>query len=49
VIGQDFPVEEGVNFLTKPFEADKLAQTVRNRLDRTDVRKPDAARSAPGN
>jgi DNA-binding NtrC family response regulator len=49
VIGQDFPVEEGVNFLTKPFEAHKLAQTVRNQLDRTDVPKLNAARSAPGN
>jgi len=49
VIGQEFLVEEGVNFPTKPFEAHKLAQTLRNRLDRPDVPKPDAARSAPGN
>jgi len=34
VIGQDFPVEEGVNFLTKPFQAQKLVQTVRNCLDK---------------
>jgi hypothetical protein len=25
VAGKDFPLEEGVNFLTKPFEAQKLA------------------------
>lgn len=30
---KDFPLEEGVNFLTKPFEAHRLAQTVRNCLD----------------
>jgi signal transduction histidine kinase/CheY-like chemotaxis protein len=30
---QDFLLEEGINFLTKPFETDKLAQTIRNRLD----------------
>jgi PAS domain S-box-containing protein len=29
----DFPLEEGVNFLAKPFEPGKLAQTIRNRLD----------------
>ncbi len=34
IAGKDFPLEEGVNFLTKPFEAIKLAQTVRNRLDK---------------
>ena len=33
VAGKDFPLEEGVNFLTKPFEARKLAQTVRQKLD----------------
>jgi hypothetical protein len=26
-------LEEGVNFLAKPFGADKLAQTVREKLD----------------
>jgi FixJ family two-component response regulator len=26
-------LEEGVNFLTKPFQAQKLAQTVRQNLD----------------
>jgi CheY-like chemotaxis protein len=31
--GRDFPLEEGVNFLAKPFGADKLAQTVREKLD----------------
>jgi len=33
VAGQDFPLEEGANFLTKPFQAAKLAQTVRAALD----------------
>jgi hypothetical protein len=35
VAGKNCPLEEGVNFLTKPFTAHKLAQTVRNRLDQT--------------
>ncbi len=34
VASKDFPLEEGVNFLAKPFGAHKLAQTVRDRLDR---------------
>ena len=33
--GGDLPLEEGVNFLTKPFTATKLAETVRNCLDKT--------------
>jgi FixJ family two-component response regulator len=33
VIGRDFPLEEGVNFLAKPFGARKLAQTIREKLD----------------
>ena len=33
VAGADFPLEEGVNFLTKPFQGQKLAQTLRKRLD----------------
>jgi two-component system cell cycle sensor histidine kinase/response regulator CckA len=33
VAGKDLPLEEGVNFLTKPFQAQKLAQTLRNCLD----------------
>jgi PAS domain S-box-containing protein len=33
VAGKDFQLEEGVNFLTKPFQAQKLARTVRNCLD----------------
>jgi signal transduction histidine kinase/FixJ family two-component response regulator len=37
-VGRDFPLEEGVNFLAKPFGAHKLAQIVRKKLD---------ARSAP--
>jgi len=34
VAGKDFPLKEGVNFLTKPFQALKLAQTVRSCLDK---------------
>jgi len=34
IAGKDLPLHEGVNFLAKPFEAHKLAQTVRNVLDR---------------
>jgi two-component system cell cycle sensor histidine kinase/response regulator CckA len=34
VAGLDFPLQDGVNFLSKPFQAAKLAQTVRNILDR---------------
>ena len=33
VASNEFPMEEGVNFLTKPFEVAKLAQTIRHRLD----------------
>jgi PAS domain S-box-containing protein len=33
VVGKDFPLKEGVNFLTKPFQASKLAQTIRDSLD----------------
>jgi CheY-like chemotaxis protein len=33
VAGRDFPLKEGVNFLTKPFQAPKLAQTIRDSLD----------------
>ncbi len=32
-VGKDFPLTEGVNFLTKPFQAAKLAQTIRTALD----------------
>ena len=31
--GKDFPLEEGANYLAKPFVRSKLAQTVRNCLD----------------
>ena len=34
VAGLDIPLQDGVNFLSKPFQAAKLAQTVRNILDR---------------
>jgi len=33
VASRDFPLEEGVNFLAKPFGAHKLAQTIREKLD----------------
>jgi CheY-like chemotaxis protein len=33
IAGKDFQLKEGVNFLNKPFEAHKLAETIRNRLD----------------
>jgi len=33
VVGKDFPFAEDVNFLTKPFPAQTLAQTIRDRLD----------------
>jgi PAS domain S-box-containing protein len=33
VVGKDFPLRDGHNFLTKPFQAAKLAKTVRDRLD----------------
>jgi signal transduction histidine kinase len=33
VAGRDFPLEEGINFISKPYETLKLAQIVRARLD----------------
>jgi len=33
VASRDFPLEEGLNFLTKPFGAHRLAQTIRKKLD----------------
>jgi two-component system cell cycle sensor histidine kinase/response regulator CckA len=33
VAAKDSPLKEGVNFLTKPFQSFKLAQTVRQSLD----------------
>jgi two-component system cell cycle sensor histidine kinase/response regulator CckA len=33
VVGKDFPLKEGDNFLTKPFQGSKLAQTIREKLD----------------
>jgi PAS domain S-box-containing protein len=33
VVSQDFPLQEGVNFLAKPFETGKLAKTIRDCLD----------------
>jgi signal transduction histidine kinase/ActR/RegA family two-component response regulator len=33
IVGKDFPLKEGINFLTKPLQAAKLAQVIRDRLD----------------
>jgi PAS domain S-box-containing protein len=33
IVGRDFSLKENVNFLTKPYEGEKLAQTIRNSLD----------------
>jgi hypothetical protein len=33
VVGKDFPLKEGDNFLSKPFQSSKLAKTVREKLD----------------
>jgi PAS domain S-box-containing protein len=33
IVGKDFTLEEGVNFITKPFQAEKLARLIRERLD----------------
>jgi two-component system cell cycle sensor histidine kinase/response regulator CckA len=33
VVGKDFPLKEGDNFLTKPFQSSKLARTIRDKLD----------------
>jgi DNA-binding NtrC family response regulator len=33
LVGNDFSLKEGVNFLTKPFQASKLAQAIRDSLD----------------
>ncbi len=37
VVGANFALEEGVNFLAKPYSPRQLAETVRNCLDRTPV------------
>ena len=34
-VGTDFPWKEGVNFLIKPFHAQKLAQTIRDKFDKS--------------
>jgi CheY-like chemotaxis protein len=34
IASNDFPMVEGLNFLSKPFEVQKLAQIIRQRLDR---------------
>ncbi len=33
IVAKDFPLQEGVNFLSKPFMTQKLAQTIRQSLD----------------
>ncbi len=33
VAGRDLPLEEGVNFVSKPFDLDQLAHVIRQRLD----------------
>jgi PAS domain S-box-containing protein len=33
IVGKDFPLQEGVNFLVKPFPTHKLAQIIRQSLD----------------
>ena len=35
IAGKDLPIQEGVNFIAKPFESYLLAQTIRNRLDQS--------------
>ena len=48
VAGKNSPLKEGVNFLTKPFQAHKLAQTVRQMLDENSNAHSDASHgSAP--
>ncbi len=32
IVGTDFPLKEGVNFLIKPFHSQKLAQTIRDKF-----------------
>jgi hypothetical protein len=32
VVGEDYPLKEGENFLTKPFQAAKLAKIIREKL-----------------
>ena len=38
IVGKDFPLEEGVNFITKPFAVHKLAQILRSNLDNAVLR-----------
>jgi PAS domain S-box-containing protein len=33
IVAKDFPLQEGVNFLIKPFQVQQLAQTIRQSLD----------------
>jgi two-component system cell cycle sensor histidine kinase/response regulator CckA len=35
VAGEDLVLEDGVNFMAKPFQTHKLAQTIRKRLDQS--------------
>jgi FixJ family two-component response regulator len=34
IAATDFPLKEGVNFLTKPFHSQKLARTIRDKFDK---------------
>jgi nitrogen-specific signal transduction histidine kinase/CheY-like chemotaxis protein len=34
IVAKDFPLQEGVNFLIKPFQSQKLAEIIRNILDK---------------
>jgi two-component system cell cycle sensor histidine kinase/response regulator CckA len=36
ITGANFSLQEGINFLTKPFQAKQLAETIRKSLDRSD-------------
>jgi DNA-binding NtrC family response regulator len=37
LVAKDFPLEEGVNFLVKPFQVQQLAQILRQSLDQPAV------------
>jgi PAS domain S-box-containing protein len=49
VVSKGIPLKEGVNFLIKPFQASKLAQTVRNCLDKIAVGESEDKRVPPEN
>ena len=47
IANRDISLEEGVNFLAKPYQAHKLAQIIRTLLDQPDVPKPAFAGPEP--